>query len=280
MSGLRRTPALFDHLGVADDKNGGSRVSSPRAGSARRAMDGGASALGRWLGGAENQGEAADESLPRERGAGFVSMRDDRVVISLSSVSAALVVFVCVLSLIGAFELGQRRGHASGVLDGFDRATQAGAPAAADEVEAVREGPVRSDLLSSGNTTGSSESKNPSRQDLVSGSSKAAAPGVKSEWVKGRTYVIVQEFGKDAETDARKAQAFLQSRGIETAVVRLESGALRLVSTGGYDRQDAKERGRSDELIEKIRTAGAEYYKTGGGYKLEGYFATLRQDRW
>lgn len=280
MSGLRRTPALFDHLGVADDKNGGSRVASPRAGAPRRAMEGGATALGRWLGGTESPVEAVDDGLPRERGAGFVSMRDDRVVISLSSVSAAVVVFVCVVSLIGAFELGQRRGHASGVLEGFDRAAQAGAPAAADEVEAVREGPVRTDLLSGGNTTGSSEAKNSSRQDLLSGPSKATAPSVKSEWVKGRTYVIVQEFGKDAETDARKAQAFLQTRGIETAMVRMESGALRLVSTAGYDRQDAKERGRSDELIEKIRTAGAEYYKTGGGYKLEGYFATLRQDRW
>jgi len=280
MSGLRRTPALFDHLGVADDKNGGPRVSSPRAGTTRRAMGEGASALGRWLGRAEGSSEVVDDGLPREPRAGFVSMRDDRVVISLSSVSAAVVVFVCVVSLIGAFELGQRRGHASGVLEGFDRATQAGAPAAADEVDAVREGPVREDLLSGGSTTGSTESKNPARQELVSGSSKAAAPSVKSEWVKGRTYIIVQEFGKDAETDARKAQAFLQTRGIETAVVRLESGTLRLVSTAGYDRQDAKERGRSDELIEKIRTSGAEYYKTGGGYKLEGYFATLRQDRW
>jgi hypothetical protein len=36
----------------------------------------------------------------------------------------------------------------------------------------------------------------------------------------------------------------------------------------------------AEELLKKLHAVGSKYYAGGGGYKLEGYFKTLKSDRW
>jgi len=63
-------------------------------------------------------------------------------------------------------------------------------------------------------------------------------------------------------------------------LVRLSNGATQLITTQGYNRRDPTQHQMADQLLEKTRTLGAQYYAAGGGYKLEGYFKSLKSDTW
>jgi len=91
---------------------------------------------------------------------------------------------------------------------------------------------------------------------------------------------VAQGFAAGREADAEEARVFLAANGVDAAVVPLDSGGTRLITTQGFNRNDPTQRTLADQLIDRIRALGAEYYRSGGGYKLEGYFATLKGDRW
>ena len=101
-----------------------------------------------------------------------------------------------------------------------------------------------------------------------------------SGWIQGYTYVVAQEFGTERSEDAGRAQAYLQTQGVFTELVRFATGALQLITLQGFDLGDSTQRVLAEELKTKVRNIGRTYYATGGGYKLEGYFKTLKNQSW
>ena len=91
---------------------------------------------------------------------------------------------------------------------------------------------------------------------------------------------MAQEFARPGIGDIAKAQAFLAEHGIETAPVQYESGSVQLITTQGYNHQDPTQKLMANELLKKLHAVRAKYYAGGGGYKLEGYFKTLKRDSW
>ena len=142
---------------------------------------------------------------------------------------------------------------------------------ATSEIEATRSAPPASHVVQG---LLESASSGATRGDTGPNS---AAP---SPWVQGLTYIVAQEFAPNAEPDALKAQAFLEAQGIDTALIKQDNDWFQLVTTQGYDRSDTVQRGLADAFLAKEHEAGAVYYASGGGYRLEGYFKTLRNERW
>jgi hypothetical protein len=104
-------------------------------------------------------------------------------------------------------------------------------------------------------------------------------PG-KPQWIRGYTYIVAQEFSAESAGNAAKAQAFLADHGIVVAQVPYPSGAIQLIATQGYNHRDPTQKRMAEELLKKLHAVGSKYYAGGGGYKLEGYFKTLKSDRW
>ena len=230
-----------------------------------------------------------DEELVEKPGGSdrLVELDGDRVRLSLTSVGAAGVVFLAVLLIVAAFALGGRRGDRIGFRRGYDAGRVAMVEPPLTEVEAVRSQPPATHIVGGLLTERSAAS--PALPGTDNAGRTAAKPvpstpaGTSSdrpEWVRDYTYIVVQEFSPKNAEDAQRAREFLAKRGIATAIVKLESGVLQLITSRGYNRKDAAQKRLADQTLEKQRALGAEYYLAGGGYKLEGYFKTLKRDTW
>ena len=106
------------------------------------------------------------------------------------------------------------------------------------------------------------------------------APAGTTKWVRDHTYVVAQEFPNGDMAAANRAKDFLATVGITADVVRRPNGSLQLITTKGYSLRDPAQRVLAEDLKRRVHSAGAQYYAAGGGYKLEGYFKTLKGDRW
>jgi hypothetical protein len=201
-----------------------------------------------------------------------VELDDERIRFSLTSFSAAIVVFVVLVTALGAFELGRNLGGKAG----FQRGVVAGRASyeakANDDIEAARRMPANTKLV----------------EDLLLESSKPAAEQAatsalnvkRAAWIRGHTYIIVQEFRTDHVADADRAQAYLAEHGVETERIALASGSVQLVTTQGYNRSDPTQSTLADQLLKKVKSVGKSYFADRGGYRLEGYFKTLKSDSW
>ena len=105
-----------------------------------------------------------------------------------------------------------------------------------------------------------------------------AAPA--AGWVRDQTYIVVQEFPAANVEKARHAREFLGQRGVNTELVSLNNDTTLLIATQGYNHKDPAQKRLAEQLLEKVRTIGTQYYAAGGGYKLEGYYKTLKRDNW
>jgi len=213
--------------------------------------------------------DAADEPL--------VSFDGDHLRFSFSSGYAALVIFVAVGFLIGAYWLGGTYGRKLGMLEGYERGRNSYRAEVADEIETARGQEPATELVR-GLTDGATS---PTSDGLGTAVSEPSAnrPAQADVWVSGLTYVVVQEFSAKNAAHVETAQRFLAEQGIETAAVRMKSGSTQLITKQGYNRRDATQRQLADKFLEKVHAAGKSYYASGGGYRLEGYFK-LRRDRW
>ncbi len=286
MAKARRGPALFELLGEAGGQtlttaktprwwSGGTRSGDRHASRAARAQ---APAL-------ESKPGVTDASPPGE---GIVNLRGDRVHISLTSVSAAVVVFLALGLVGGAYVIGGRAGDRAGFQRGYQTGRNAVDPAA-DEVLAARSQTPATDVIAPllANAPRGTEpaASRKSSADPVPRST-SASPNVvgtaarPAGWTRDFTYIVVQEFPTGAAEKSRLAQQFLEQRGIPTAVVSLPNGAVQLTTTQGFDHRDANERKLSDQFLGRIRALGSEFYAAGGGYRLEGYHKTLKRDQW
>lgn len=203
-------------------------------------------------------------------------VQDDSVRVNLTSVRTAVLVFLLCAVLIGAFEWGRRRGHQAGLIRGYDAGRESYAADTMTEIEAARQGSVAPGLVDD-LTAGSPPVLSAYEQAV--GRQTSLADGAVA-WVPGHTYVVAQGFQPGRDADAEQAQAFLASRGIETVLVRFDSGAMQLITVQGFNRSDDAQRSLADQLLADVHRVGKDYFASGGSYRLEGYFATFRGDRW
>lgn len=195
----------------------------------------------------------------------------DRIRLSLTSLSAAAVLFALVVAFFLAFEFGRRSGRDEGLAEGYETGRSSYTAEAMSEIEAARSRPVATHLVEN--------LLEDSNASLGSGISPVAA-AVEPRWIKGYTYVVAQGFSAGYEDDARSAQTFLDDYGIETALVGYSSGATLLITKQGFNRDDSTQHAMADELKTRIHAVGAKYFAAGGGYRLEGYFKKLGNDHW
>lgn len=202
---------------------------------------------------------------------GWLVLEGRQLRLSLTPVSGAVVIFVVVLLLTAAFMIGSRSGWKGGLRAGYQEGLASYGSDQMSEVEIARNQPAASHLV----------------RDLLESPPVAtvepiAAPGVQDRpgWTRDHTYIVAQEFSGSRGDDAEAARVFLSEHGIETVVVRFASGALQLITAQGYDHQNPAQKVRGEELLRQLHAVGAKYYRSGGGYKLEGYFRKLTSDRW
>ena len=209
-------------------------------------------------------------------GGRLIELDGERIRLSFTSITAAAAVFVVLITLLGVFEWGRWNGEQNGFQRGHAVGRASYAAGAMDEIEAARSQPPATQVVRS-----LLRKPHPPAQaagERVTNSDTAGPEELR--WIRDYTYIVAQEFPAGAGDDARRAQAFLARQGVATEVVRYASGALQVITAEGFDRGDATQRQMADKWLAKVRAVGAEYFKTGGRYKLEGYFKTLRGDTW
>lgn len=197
-----------------------------------------------------------------------------RIQLTFGSLTAALVVFLALALLFSSFVLGKRAGTQRGFAMGYETGRSSTASEPASEVEAVRRQPPATHLVS---TVLEPAPAPPIKAAPAAAAERAVEPG---RWVRGNTYILAQEFAAGRADDARAAKDFLGQHGIGAAVVESGTQGLQLITTKGYNFKDAAEKRLGEEMLDKLHVVGAKYYAGGGGYRLEGYFKTLKGDRW
>ncbi|MEK6798681.1 MAG: hypothetical protein AABZ12_06940 [Planctomycetota bacterium] len=232
----------------------------------------------------QTQEDPAFGSEPTPAGP-WVELDADTLRVRLTTTRAAIVVFALVMCFTAAFGLGRRWAAEDSFKRGFAAGRDAKQDEAAGEIAEAKQQPAATYLVSglvnagersAGSTVQRPAANEPSRRV----DDRPAAPADLGKWVEGHTYVVAQEFAADRAADAGKAQEFLKTNGVECAVIRRPDGGARLITAQGFNRKDSGQRDAADKLLEKVRSMGAKFYASGGGYRLEGYFRTRKSDGW
>ncbi len=212
----------------------------------------------------------------------------DRVLLSLTSVTAAVAVFLGLATVLAAYGLGSRRGDTGGFRRGFDAGRVDASSATGDEITALRNQPPASHLVGGLlQDAGAKPASTAVREDRPAVKAATIAPAKlpvsaapAAGWVRNLTYIVAQEFPAANIEKARHAREFLAQRGVNTELVTLNKDTTLLIATQGYDHKDPAQKRLAEQLLEKVRTVGTQYYAAGGGYKLDGYYKTLKRDNW
>jgi hypothetical protein len=288
MAKAKRSPALFELLSDEGSATGGVKVPSwwsrhtqltdLRAARAARAAAQPPPVF------EESPRSIVDRSPPRP----LFEVEGDRFCVSLTSVTTAVVVFLGLATVLAAYGLGARRGDVGGFRRGFDAGRVDGSSATGDEIVALRNQPPASHLVGGLlQETGAKPTSSGAREDRPAMKAAAAAPAnlpAKAVpavgWVRDQTYIVAQEFPAANVEKARHAREFLGQRGVNTELVSLNNDTTLLIATQGYNHKDPAQKRLAEQLLEKVRTIGTQYYAAGGGYRLEGYYKTLKRDNW
>ena len=285
----KRGPALFELLGDDGGRTAGgvkvpslwsrhNRVVDLHAARAVRSAEDSAGPLGAT----PSSGTASTEPRP------FFEVAGERICVSFTSVAAAVAVFVALATVLVSYGVGARRGDDAGFRRGFDVGRAAGAAAIGDEIATVRKEPPATYLLgglleeAASKTAGGGvrEDRAGSKGAAVATPRTPAVSGSVSGWVRDLTYIVAQEFPAASIEKARNAKEFLGQRGVNAELVPLNTGTILLIATQGYNHKDPAQKRLAEQLLDKVRTIGTQYYAAGGGYRLEGYFKTLKRDTW
>ena len=204
----------------------------------------------------------------------FFGLDGERIRLSFNSFTAGIAIFAVMVTLVGAYEWGRRSGDHAGFRRGHAQGRSSYAAEALGEIASARRKEPATHLV---DTLLDDESLSAGQGELVQGD---RSPQRLSGWVQGYTYVVAQEFGVGRSEDAQRAKEFLATQGVITELVSFDTGSMQLITSQGYDLGDATQRVLAGELKSKVRDAGRAYYAAGGGYKLEGYFKTLKNRNW
>lgn len=209
----------------------------------------------------------------------LVELDDDRIRVSLTSVGCAFVVFVFAMSIFAGFKVGWHRGHTAGAAEGYEQGRASYVAEVNNDIDLARSEPAETDVV--GNLLERSPSAaEPKSAVTTPPERRANNAGATNAWIPDYTYIVVQEFLSGRESDAQSAQAYLAEAGIDTALITTARGTTQLITTQGFNRNDPTQRQLADQLLSRVHETGADYYASGGGYKLEGYFKTLKGDSW
>ncbi|MBI4717058.1 MAG: hypothetical protein HY763_04580 [Planctomycetes bacterium] len=199
-----------------------------------------------------------------------------RIRLSFTSLTAAVAVFLGLMVLVAAYALGSRSGMRAGMQAALLQEPSQ-AEGVKDEVQEARSQPPATHLVGTLLDPPTATKSPPAEPAAAASPSRA---GNQPIWTRGLTYILAQEFAGQNVEAADRAQAFLAEHGIASTVVRSRGGAVHLMVTQGFDTKDPKQKESGEQLLQKLRAVGAKYYASGGGYKLEGYFKTLKGDTW
>ncbi|MEK7755769.1 MAG: hypothetical protein AAB385_00995, partial [Planctomycetota bacterium] len=272
MAKAKRGPALFELLGDEGSATGGVKVPSWWS-RHTQLTDLHAARAAR----AAAEPPPAFEESPRSTGdrsplRPLFEVEGDRVLLSLTSVTAAVAVFLGLAMVLAAFGLGARRGDVGGFRRGFDAGRADVASATGDEIVALRNQPPASHLVGGLlQETGAKPTSSGAREDRPAIKAAAAAPVnlpasavPAAGWVRNLTYIVAQEFPAANVEKARHAREFLAQRGVNTELVPLNTDTTLLIATQGYSHKDPAQKRLAEQLLEKVRTIGTQYYAAGG----------------
>lgn len=228
-------------------------------------------------------GKAASRgsSAGSERGGtGFFEYDGERIRLSLTTLGATALISTLVILVAGTYEIGRERGFNVGHREG-KAWFQADAM---DDIEAARAGPAQSGVIGSllTESNGASDPAGDPSTELVQaelGSFGGAVPTT-PVWVRGNTYILVQNFLPSSGRDVDRAKEYLAQHGVETSIIGQPGSHRQLVTTQGYNHRDADQKALNEKLRQRVHAIGDKYFSAGGGYKLEGYFKTLTKDSW
>lgn len=205
-----------------------------------------------------------------------------RLRFSFTSVSAAAVTFGILAVVTVAYIVGSRSAESGAYKRGFEAARSAPTSTATDEIQLARNQPPATHLLAplTGQPATTSAPAKPVKSDpTASAQSPTPMPQAKG-WVQDLTYIVIQEFNASGLEKVKEAQKFLAEKGVDAAVVTLAGGGVHLITTQGYNHKDAAQKKAADQQLAKVRAIGLQYYAAGGGYKLEGYYKSLKKPSW
>ncbi len=235
-------------------------VEAPRAAPSMREPDG-----------VDENGGAQSASAP------LFEVSGGQIRIALTSGAAALGVFAVACLLAGMFTVGVGFGESRGKEIGFEAGRESTKAVAFDEIQQARTQAPTPALFDGIGSAPVSVAKPPLEPAAAKGATdKPAAEG----WVRGYTYVVVQDFQGGNEIEVDNAGEYLRDNGIETTAHKLSNGWTRLIASRGFNRSDDVQRKLADGYLSRIRELGKAYVKAGGQYGLEGYWKTLTADQW
>ena len=198
---------------------------------------------------------------------------------AFTSQGMAVAIFALALLVVAAYAVGLWVGNARGEKAGYRAAKLDTQAAVMDDIQAARAEPPAESLFEGVGTSPIVRRSTETAETLAVDLHPASAD--EPAWVRGYTYVVVQDFRADAWADVEKAQRYLLDNGIETAVVELDGDwKYRLVARQGFNRDDPVQRKLADEFLVRVRTVGEAFFQAGGRYRLEGYFKKLTADHW
>ncbi len=222
----------------------------------------------------ENAAPPGNDAVASTGGARTVELDGSRLRISLTSFSAAIIIATGLMLLAMGYRIGQDRGFQAGKASYEARVL--------DEIQRVRQEPPNRELLAGLQQAESGADEPPPRSSarfMVDDGPAAdlAAPA----WVPGHTYINVQDFAPGSGDDPERVQAFLAERRVETAIIVLEGGWRRLLTTRGYNHADSAQKRLNAALNERVRSLGLQYQKAGGRYDWQDtYFRKLDKESW
>ncbi len=223
-------------------------------------------------------GRPEDQAVPRGAAGRTFEVVDGRVRVALTPGAMAAGIFVMACLLTVAYGAGVRVGEGRGREAGFAEGREYTNSATLDEIQVARTQPPAQELFAD---LGDSPVQPADTAEAASPEPAADEPS----WVRGYTYVVVQDFrAGDAEV-MKVAQDYLAGLGIETAAVPLTGDYCgRLIATQGFNRSDDPVQAKlCDDFWARIRQAGQEFMthpRNVAKYRLEGYLKTLSADMW
>lgn len=217
----------------------------------------------------------ADEVTGTDLPAPLLELAGGQVRLALTELGAVIAIALIGLLLLAGYvaglKVGERRGHDAGYAAG-QRALESDSM---DEIRAARGKPPAGGLFEDiGISPVGQPEATPDASAPVSGE---AASG----WIRGYTYVVVQDFRADAAADVQRAKEYLLDNGVETAVIELGGDwKYRLITTQGFNWDDPVQRRLAEDCLARVRELGKAFFDAGGRYRLEGYFRKLTADTW
>jgi len=287
MSKGRGGPSLFEVIGkTASTLPPGSQIRRPAP--ADSVADDDSAALGQYPTSSEQTAASPADSVEPVRPSGPVpspsvfAIDGPRLVITLSSVMTGLFVFVLVVAVGAAYYIGQSRGLKKGQEQGYQAARRTIEQQALDDIAKARNAHPDPNVFADLPTN----PVEPNRAAALTGQvdppgtpsdtqpASTPATGQPTTWIKGQTYIVVQEFLDTDLDQAHRAQQFLAQNGVATTLFTASGQSkyrYRLVTQKGFNTDDPVQKKLCNRFHEKIRKLGKRFVEAGGRYDLQGY---------